>query len=66
MLKHKSLKVPTVVYENFSEVVTVIKSFCDIHLNNEYYDLALCLATKIARKNFHPYLLAIQKPGQLV
>jgi hypothetical protein len=54
MSNHKILKVPNNVHHNFTAIVAIIKTFCDDKLNEEYYNLALKLTAKIARKRPSP------------
>lgn len=56
MSENKIPKVSSTVNANFSGVVSITKTFCDERLNNEYYELALLLAAKIARKKLSPLL----------
>jgi hypothetical protein len=49
-------KVPNAVNDTFMNIVRIIKSFCDDKLNNEYYELSVKLAAKIARKKPSPLL----------
>jgi hypothetical protein len=54
MTSFKIPKVPNAVNNKFTEIVMCLKSFCKDNLNNEYYELAVKLATKIARKRPSP------------
>jgi hypothetical protein len=56
MPNQKIPTVPSSVHGNFIAVITVVKRFCDDKLNQEYSDLALKLAVKIARKRPSPLL----------
>lgn len=56
MSNQKIPTVPNAVRSNFIAVITIIKTFCDEKLNKEYYDLALKLTAKIARKKPSPLL----------
>ncbi len=49
-------KVPDSVTKKFNDIVTALKSFCDNNLNDEYYELSVALAAKIARKRPSPLM----------
>jgi hypothetical protein len=56
MSTHKIPKIPNIVHSNFAAIITIIKQFCDENLNEEYYELSVKLATKIAKKRPSPLL----------
>lgn len=47
-------KVPNAINEKFVNIIKLIQEFCNKHLNQEYYDLSIKLAAKIARKRPSP------------
>ena len=56
MSKTKIPKVPNAVHDKFTKTIATLKSFCDNNLNDEYYELSVKLAAKIARKRPSPML----------
>lgn len=54
MSHHNTPKVPDNVHNKFINIIRTIKSFCNDKLNDEYYDLSLKLAVKLARKRPSP------------
>lgn len=49
-------KVPKAIEEPFMAIVTILEKLCNEKLNKEYFDLAIELAAKIARKRPSPFL----------
>lgn len=56
MSNHNTPKVPDNVNNKFMNIIRTIKSFCNDKLNDEYYNLALKLTVKLARKRPSPLL----------
>jgi hypothetical protein len=46
--------VPKTIKPLFLEILDIIRSFCDEKLNEEYYELSMALAAKLARKRPSP------------
>lgn len=57
----KILKIPLEVHDKFKDIIEILKSCSTELLNNEYYELSLELATKLARKR--PSLLLSGRPN---
>jgi len=51
MLKNIISEIPAQIKNNFLNVAEMINSFCNKNLNDEYYNLALKLTTKLAKEN---------------
>jgi len=49
-------KVPEEIKQRFIEITNIIQTFSVEHLNDEYYELAIKLAAKLARKRPSPFL----------
>lgn len=54
--KHIIPKVPIYSQAVFADLVSIIQSFCNAKLNDEYYELAIKLGAKLARKRPSPIL----------
>ena len=61
MTKKELPKVPDATKASFAEIVEIIGTLCKEKLNDEYYDLAIELTAKIARKRPSPLLSNSQK-----
>lgn len=51
MLKNVISEIPAQIKNNFLNVAEMIDLFCNKNLNDEYYNLALKLTTKLAKEN---------------
>ena len=61
IMKKALPKIPDVTKARFTENVEIIGVLCKEKLNDEYYDLAIELTAKIARKRPSPLLSGSQK-----
>ena len=51
MLKNVISEIPAQIKNNFLNVAEMINLFCNKNLNDEYYNLAIKLTTKLAKEN---------------
>jgi hypothetical protein len=51
MLKNIMSEIPAQIKNNFLNVAEMINLFCNKNLNDEYYNLAIKLTTKLAKEN---------------
>lgn len=56
MTNLKIPKVPNAVNDKFTKIIEILKTFCDKNLNDEYYELSVKLAAKVARKRPSPLI----------
>lgn len=63
MMSFKNIlpKVPNTVENIFTDVVSIIEKICGEKLNEEYFDLSVAMAAKIARKRPSPLLSGQKK-----
>jgi hypothetical protein len=56
MKNKKILNLPETTQDQFTEIMNIVNNLCKEHLNEEYYELAQELTTKLARKRPSPLL----------
>jgi hypothetical protein len=56
MTNYKLPKVPENIHVPFDAIGRIITNFCKAKLDEEYFDMSILLAAKIARKRPSPFL----------